>query len=249
YCMKKIYKKTRKIILWGGDSLFYNLNFFKRLYIHWLLKEIDGFLAVSKYIERLAKKLLDCPIEITYPFIDVRRYSKVSADLSSKNICFLGSFSPRKGIEILLSAFKIIREEYPESKLYLIGKIPKSFQTENVFVTGFVSEPERYFEKCSLYVHPAIYEPFGTTVIEAMASGLIPVVSKNTGSSEFVDENLIVDCTAESIANKVLELFNKSESYLNRISRFQKRRVVKEFAKEKRVEEFKRKFYALALKG
>lgn len=245
YLAKKVHKS--KIILWGGDSLFYGLSFLKRLSIYPFLKKIDGFLAPSKYIESYAREILDCPVEVAYPFVvNAKKYLSVKANLSSKNICFLGTYSPRKGIERLISAFEIVRKEHPSSELYLVGDIPKRFQGPKIVVTGRVPDPAKYFTKCSLYVHPAIYEPFGTTVIEATMAGLVPIVSKDTGSSEFLDRELIVDGSPESIAEKVLELFSKPVSYLKKISRTQKARIMREgFDKERKIKEFKEKFYAL----
>jgi len=243
-----IWKKMRKAkcILWGADSLYYGLGPVKRALVWWLTRNIDGFLAPSGYIEKIAKRYLSCPVKQVKYFVDPS-FLKVEADLTSKNICFVGTYSPRKGIERLVGAFNRIRAQYPESKLYLVGNIPKKFSGPGIVVTGRVAHPANYMEKCSVYVHPAFYEPFGVTVIEAILAGLIPVVTKDTGAAQYVDSWLIVDGSEESIARKVTEIFRLPPSKLRKISKTHKERILKEGLCdiEERLREFREIFFSL----
>ncbi|MEM4972667.1 MAG: glycosyltransferase family 4 protein [Candidatus Hadarchaeales archaeon] len=210
--------------------------------------EVDGFLAPSKYIAKMAKEFFSCPIEIVYdPVLNIKQLLSRKSNLASKNICFVGTYSPRKGLERLMVAFQIVREKYPEAKLYLVGEIPSRFSGPGVILTGRVPTPELYMEKCSLYVHPAIYEPFGLPVIEAILVGLVPVATKNTGAAEFLDKELVVDGSPESLSAKITELFGKGPSELKKISLRLKRRILRKgFEPEKRLKEFRRKFWRLA---
>ena len=244
YTWKKLFKG--KCILWGADSLFYGLGPLRRAVVRWLTRHIDGFLAPSKYIEEIACKLLTCPVKRVRYFVDPS-FMKITADLSSKNICFLGTYSARKGVERLVSAFKRVRLEYPNSKLYLIGMIPKKFAGPGIVLTGRVSRPEVYMKKCAIYVHPALYEPFGVTVVEAILAGLVPVVTKTTGASQYVDSWLVVEGSVESIAEKILEIFQLPPSKLREISMRHRKRILKEGLcnVEDRLREFRNTFYLL----
>jgi len=243
-----IWKKlgNAKSILWGADSIYYGLGPVKRAIVWWLTRNIDGFLAPSKYIEKIARNLLKCQVKLVKYFVDPS-FARVEADLTSKNICFLGTYSPRKGIERLVRAFDKIRLKYPESKLYLIGNIPKKFAGPGIILTGRVPNPAEYMKKCSVYVHPAVYEPFGVTVIEAILAGLIPVVTKNTGASQYVDDWLIIDGSEDSIVAKVLEIFQLPPSKLREISRTLRKRIMSEGLcdMESRLKEFRSTFFSL----
>lgn len=242
---KKIFGS--KIILWGGDSFYFGLSPFKQAIIRGIKKWVDGFLAPSKYIARIAKEFFSCPIEIVYdPVLRIEQFLSRKGDLTSKNICFVGTYSPRKGLERLVAAFQIVRKRYPKAKLYLIGEIPDRFSGPGIVLTGRVPAPEMYMEKCSIYVHPAIYEPFGLPVVEAILTGLVPVATKSTGAAEFLDRELIVDGSPESLSDKIIELFERGPAGLKRISlRLKKRILRKGFGLEKRCEEFRKKFWKL----
>ncbi len=45
--------------------------------------------------------------------------------------------------------------------------------------------------KSKVYFHPMVGEHFGISIVEAMAAGLVPVVSDVGGPTEFVPKNTI----------------------------------------------------------
>ena len=84
---------------------------------------------------------------------------------------------------------------------------------ENFFPIGFQPRPQmaRWFSAASIYVHPAFYEPFGLTVLEAARSACalvladIPSLRENwDGAAEFVDprdEDQLAKVLRELIVN------------------------------------------------
>ena len=91
-------------------------------------------------------------------------------------------------------------EEYFRNKLDLLT------------VIGITSPFAPYnVSRCSVYIHPARLEAFGASVVEAMATGLIPIVTEMTGAKDLVkqvDPSLIVPVNVDAISE-----INQTEEY------------------------------------
>lgn len=46
-----------------------------------------------------------------------------------------------------------------------------------------------YYWTSDVFFFPTVYEPFGLVILEAMASGLVPIVSPSAGGSELIEHN------------------------------------------------------------
>lgn len=96
-----------------------------------------------------------------------------------KTIVFLGWVIKTKGIEELLQAWEIIRDEYPDYSLKLIGPYQENyisrlhdiFDFSGVTVTGILSHEDalRELAKCELFILPSYTEGFPNVILEAMA--------------------------------------------------------------------------------
>lgn len=106
------------------------------------------------------------------------------------SVCYL---TPRKGIDVLIQAFALVRKQHPKARLWIVGNGPeeeklhalaKSLALGNsVRFWGFVNNTQvgRYYAEAGVFASPTRHEPFGQTLLEAMAAGL-PVVASHTGA-------------------------------------------------------------------
>ena len=83
---------------------------------------------------------------------------------------------------------------------------------EQVLFVGRSQEVWKYFAACDVFLLPTLYEAFGLTVLEAMASGLPALVSDKAGAAELIQDGynglLLKDPTdASEIAAKLEGLF------------------------------------------
>ena len=123
-------------------------------------------------------------------------------------VLFVGTIEPRKNITALLRAYALLRERYRVTTgLVLAGGV--GWQSEQIFeeveqldLTDHVTFLGRVNNGDLLYLynlarclaHPALYEGFGLTPLEAMASGTPVVVSNVSSLPEVVgDAGLLVD--------------------------------------------------------
>ena len=103
------------------------------------------------------------------------------------NILFVGRFEARKGLPVLLKAYRVLRRSGRDCRLLVIGTGPldrevrRYIQTRRLLgveLLGRVPDEEkaRYFASADVFVSPATgRESFGIVLLEAMASGT-PIV-------------------------------------------------------------------------
>ncbi|MBS7612511.1 glycosyltransferase family 4 protein [Candidatus Bathyarchaeota archaeon] len=189
---------------------------FPRLF-NFFLKDTDFIIATSSLTSSTIQKLFnfdDRQIAICYPIPDVSNFLKVKPSLDSQKISFLGSLIYTKGTDLLPKIITKVRTKLKEAELYVIGSGRLS-EVEGMKVFGFVPRDEELLllSKCSVYVHPARFEAFGASVVEAMAAGLIPIVTEMTGSKDLVvqvDPSLIVPVNVDAISEKIIEVLSIS---------------------------------------
>lgn len=116
-------------------------------------------------------------------------------NIDKDNIVFLfmGSFSPRKGLPLLIEAWKEMN--IPHSKLIIAGygKIPdKVILPDNVINKGVIAKGERQalFDSANVFLFPSFFEGLAQVQIEAMACGLPVVGTINSGANELVNNGV-----------------------------------------------------------
>jgi glycosyltransferase involved in cell wall biosynthesis len=119
---------------------------------------------------------------------------KLGLSLEKKIILFFGSLVLYKGPDILLNAFKLVKEKFPNVQLIYAGRGPMEKQLQNltrklkldndVIFAGFVPEDLKplYYHAADIFSLPStnLAESFGIVNLEAMACGL-PIVASNLG--------------------------------------------------------------------
>lgn len=130
--------------------------------------------------------------------------SEVSISLRKKNeitLTFVGRINREKGVEELISAFKVIESEYKDVRLILVGDIDHNVEpissatiseiklNKNIIHVGFQERPELYLSISDIFVLPSYREGFGNVVIEASAMGVCVLGTRVTGLVDSIVEN------------------------------------------------------------
>lgn len=171
-----------------------------------------------------------------------------------KVILFVGFPFKRKGVDILIKAFKQISKKHPEWKLKILGWYPdkEKLMTHidghpNITYHPPVSTTEiaNHICACSIFVLPSRSEAMGRVLIESMAAGK-PRIGANvdgipTVISDEVDGLLFRSEDVQDLAEK-LELLIGNPEMRKKMGQAGRERVKHDFSKEKYFEKLIR-FY------
>ncbi len=110
-----------------------------------------------------------------------------------------------KGIDRTLAAFALVRANFHDATLDLIGggSVPPGSPMEGVTAHGIVPSPEPLLAHASVLLHLARKETYGLAPLEAMLQGVVPVVSPTCGIAPLVaqvDARLVVDDVSAAAA-------------------------------------------------
>ncbi|MDT7864327.1 MAG: glycosyltransferase family 4 protein [Thermoproteota archaeon] len=158
----------------------------------------------------------------------------------SNIILFVGGFSRRKGIHILLKALSEIKEK--DWILIIVGggdlksreefiNLSKSLNIENKIVNlPFISSRERELLKsilfeADIFVHPSLYEGFSLAILEAMAAGKAIIATRRGGTPEALNNaGILIRASSEELKN-ALELLISDIELRKKYSKLAKERA------------------------
>ena len=140
----------------------------------------------------------------------LREKSRVDLKLKPDEVAllFAGSGWERKGLRFAIEAFELCRDR----KLRLLvagrgdarGYKPKRFFTEEpIRFLGEVADLRPIYAAADIFILPSVYDPFSNACLEALASGLPVITTRDNGFSEIIENDVhgsIVDRSNDSAA-------------------------------------------------
>jgi len=126
-----------------------------------------------------------------------------SSDNRKDIILVIARFHPTKKIENAIRLAKLLKERGIGSGMKIVGNLPPGRPGYYFYLRQMVDKYDlkdyikfeinvrfskllKLMQESKVYLHPLIGEPFGISTVEAMSSGLIPVVTDVGGHTEFV---------------------------------------------------------------
>lgn len=203
-------------------------------FIKWLFKrwyrKLNGKIAVSKQSLDYIKRHFPGHLDIIPNGVDLEHFSSDVAPIESfcdgkLNILFVSRLEKRKGANYLLKAYRLIKQEIPNSRLIIVGpgtilrkryeRYVKKIGLQDVVFTGRVGYKElpRYYKTADVFCAPATgRESFGIILLEAMAMGKAIVASNIDGYagvvSDGVDGLLVPPKNEMALAQAIITLLN-----------------------------------------
>jgi glycosyltransferase involved in cell wall biosynthesis len=179
-------------------------------------KKCDAIVVKSKFMKRELETLYHLPggkIHIIPNGVDYDRYStakpseetclRLNRGNSTRTVIVsCGRLVPMKNIGFLLQAFAAMRQR-SHSTLAIMGdgqerdtlekQAARLGITSQVQFVGYTNRAEEFLAASDIFVLPSIYEPFGNSLVEAMAAGLPCVALKpgtrvRTASDEILED-------------------------------------------------------------
>lgn len=201
---------------------------------------LDGRVAVSKAASRLASRYFPGRTYRHIPNgIDLKRFASeqpAPAELLALQpyVLFVGRFEKRKGIDVLLRAYRHLKSRMPELNLVVVGGGEKKSRYEPVAVrmglkdvhfAGYVSDDllPLYYRHAAVFCAPNTgNESFGMILTEALASQTPVVASSIQGFVDVVthdhDALLVPPRDADALA-ETLEYLLKDKDLADRLTR------------------------------
>jgi len=200
----------------------------------WVIKQADWLIANSQQVKQFLVES-GAPsgrVQVIYNGIDLAQFNPApegDAKLASR-LTFIGQIYPRKGLNYLLAAVAKLKQAYPQSVLQIAGQDPTSDQrylkeyqqlsrrlgiTDRVQWLGYYEDIVALLSRTSILVLPALEEPFGRVLIEAMAMKVPVVATQGGGIPEVVVEGqtglLVPSANSAELARAIQRLLDDQE--------------------------------------
>jgi glycosyltransferase involved in cell wall biosynthesis len=132
------------------------------------------------------------PVIVTYSALQPMFLACRNNVQKTQTIVFIGNIKKHKGLELLLDAFVLVRNERLTHNLIIIGsknnfrssdnsilKKIEAIGRDTVTFTGFISDEKliEYLSAAALLVQPSLYEGFCLPPLEAMVLGTLALIS------------------------------------------------------------------------
>jgi glycosyltransferase involved in cell wall biosynthesis len=156
-----------------------------------ILGRANGLIAVSENTRQDAIRVLGIPperITTIYSGVAPEYFNPAPASRAKPYALYVGAIEPRKNLETLLDAWRMLRPDLREAfDLVIAGPMAwaseparERIRAEAVYL-GYVPEADLpgLTAGAAVFVYPSLYEGFGFPVAQAMAAGA-PVVTSNT---------------------------------------------------------------------
>jgi len=159
----------------------------------------------------------------------------------------------RKGVDILIQAFKLVVRKHPHVRLRIMGYSPENeLQTYRLLAAndphiefvrpGWIEDVAEQLRGCYALVHAARSEAMGRVLFEAMACRKAVVSTRTNGGIEYIEDGRSgILCEIENVAD-LAEKMNHllaDHNLATRMGQVGYERVVNEFSEEKYVSSFR----------
>lgn len=232
----KMFTRTSYIIWGQGLRFAEGFTYRERLMAKIILSKASAIIALTQDMKNRMQGICSKNIIVFPNGVDVTRFERISPekvrqklgiDEKCKTVLFVGNLRPIKGVEYLIEAMTRVVQEYPETRLVVVGvdfqdgRLQRLAQEKNlqerITFTGFIPPDKipEYMVAADVFVLPSLSEGFPTVLLEAMAAGLPIVATKVGGLSEIVTEGengfLVEPRNSQQLAEKILFLLENED--------------------------------------
>jgi glycosyltransferase involved in cell wall biosynthesis len=210
-------------------------NYFEKRYLLKCYRKNGGnnFIAISEDISNFLRTVLPKDlqsIQLLQNAIDVKRFEKLMdfnkvRDNVVFNMVSIGRLDKNKNHQLLIDVVLELKNRKIPVHLTIVGegderislqeKIVQLNLSDQLSLVGLQEKVEMYLWNADLYIHSAITEGFGLTLIEAMACGLPVVCTDGKGNRELIQEGengfMVGERDTKLLAGKI-ELLLKNDN-------------------------------------
>ncbi len=198
------------------------LHFPERLCV----RSFDRVVAVSENTRNETLEhynISDEKVETIYNGVDTDKFRPVKE--FDNQLLFVGYFIERKGSDLVVDAFCNLADDFPNTKLVLVGKgrmeeelrekVSNSGLENRVDFRKNVSDEElRDLYSSSIFVMPSKYEGQGIVYVEAMSCGAPVIGCDNSAIPEMIEDGVngyLIDRDSESLAQVLTSILEDDD--------------------------------------
>jgi len=196
---------------------------FEQTISRFVISRSEQVICVSAAAELMAQSLGAKRTAVVRNAVDVDEFSPNPTN--GKSLLYIGRFVHNNGIQDLLTALPSILDTHPDAEIHLVGSGPleeevqKTIQSsglsDSVTIYDYVDDISEMYNRASVFCRPSYSEGLPLTMLEAMASGVPPVVTAIAGVPEVVTDHetgvLLEPGNPDEVAQAVIELFDDAE--------------------------------------
>jgi len=224
------------------------------------VREADGIATVSQDFGEFASEVWnmnDHNVRVIHNAVDAGLFS---ADRTQENreqrVFFAARLAKIKGVKVLADCAPEVLKSFPQVKFVLAGKdlfwpqegmtageyLKNNMPAENLELLGEIpsDEVKDHYQSCQVCVLPSLYEPFGITALEAMASGCALVAAKAGGLKEIVsdgEDGLLAQPGNEASLAECIKRFLADDALRNACAESARKKAEERFSYERLVNE------------
>jgi phosphatidylinositol alpha-mannosyltransferase len=191
-------------------------------------RRLDARIAVSEAARDYVARALPGEYEVIPNGIDFHALAAIPDERRGGRILFVGRPEPRKGLPVLLEAFRRLG---PDAELVLVG--PRGEFGAGVSALGRVSDEElrRELGRADVVCAPSLgSESFGVVLVEAMAAGATVVATRIRGYADLVGDAALLVPPGDAGALEAALRNALADDRLRRTLAARGREVAKRFA-------------------
>jgi len=183
----------------------------------------DFILAPSDYSRRSYPEYLRKKVVLTPLYGCSAMVPRAPKPFNSRFVLGVVGGGPlRKGFLYLLQAWKELALPHAELRIRTSNEIftypvLKHLLSEQstVSIVSYIADMKEFYTECDAFILPSVDDGFGLSLMEAMASGVPSIATRNCGASELlVDDRdcLLIDAfSVDQIKDAVLRLYESSD--------------------------------------
>lgn len=216
-------------------------NFLEKTYISFFkfltnktTKNADEAISISNFLRKELLKEIGLDSKVRYVKISDKEFNKhldknkinsivKRYQLKKPILLYVGRLSPHKGVHLLIDAFKVVKKQYPNASLLIVGKDTfngyvkrlKKNAPSGVVFTGVVSDEELpyFYGAADIYTTATLWEGYNMPIKQAQMCGK-KVAAFDVGSHlEVVEKNkgkLVKKGDVQGLANAIIGILSKA---------------------------------------
>jgi glycosyltransferase involved in cell wall biosynthesis len=220
---------------------------FEQTVSRFVISRSEQVICVSAAAEMIAQSLGAKRTAVVRNAVDVDEFSPNPTN--GKSLLYIGRFVHNNGIQDLLTSLPSILDSHPDAEIHLVGSGPlgegvqKTIQSsglsDSVTIYNYVDDISEMYDRANVFCRPSYSEGLPLTMLEAMASGVPPVVTGIAGVPEVVTDHetgvLLDPGNPDEVAQVVIELFDDAELRM-RLSKNAREYITENLTWEQRTE-------------